>query len=727
MSTFWHGASYYPLMEDSSENWEHDLKIMKKLGINYIRTAEIFNGWDQLEIAPGKYRFDELEDFMDLCEKMEIHVLLGTGSCSPPYWLHQLDPEINILGMNGKRYPVNSSYGWACYNNVNFQKYHASYLTHLVERFKNHKALLGYQINNEIGYPFMPLGNGDIEIYCYCASCKREFRKWVKNKYKTLENLNHAWRWSATNTYHTDWEQVEPPYAKATAWSSVTRWLDWRLFHMETITNEVKREQALIKSLDPDHMTTLNVFYMLCFDPLSTATCIDQFALAKEVDMIAYDVYPGSFHKLDTNPEFSSMVMDHARSISKPIGKQFWLAETEAGPIGGWILGPEHTATEADILRYQMDAIGHDAKAVMYQLFKEYEFQPLHFGGVITLEGEETDRCEGVRKVSDFVEQYGDFISRAQTAKGEVAILVTKENQIVFDSVGQQKFLIAEIRGIYCTLTDMGYQVDFITDEHLTNGYALDYSLICAPALAVVQEKLSENIAAYIRQGGVFLTSARFSYMEDHGWYSRHMPSFDLPQVFGLRVMDAYQEEQPSIHYVGREFHGFHHREKIVANGAEVLGTFTNGWPAVTSNSFGKGKAIYLGTHPGNDYYTDGAELLKEVLQRETGVSPRITTDYIGKVSREISVQSLCLDNREMLIITAHPRLSDKDKFFGGKPKHVTIRIADKQILLAADAISGKEIPLVCGENTQLEVDLAPDTCMTILLEKAEATQNSQH
>ncbi len=37
---------------------------------------------------------------------------------------------------------------------------------------------------------------------------KQERRQWVKNKYKTLDALNYAYRWGATNTCHTNWEQV---------------------------------------------------------------------------------------------------------------------------------------------------------------------------------------------------------------------------------------------------------------------------------------------------------------------------------------------------------------------------------------------------------------------------------------------------------------------------------------------------------------------------------------
>ncbi len=718
MEQFLHGASYYPLMEDGIDVWHQDLKTMKDLGINYVRTAEIFNGWDQLEIRPGEFRFAELEKFFDVCEQYDIKILLGSGSASPPYWLHQMDENVNILSSNGKRYPVNTSYGWACYNNPTFIERHASYLENLIKYFKNHKSLLAYQINNEIGYPFVPLGNGDIEVYCYCDHCKSEYRKWVKNKYKTLQNLNHAWRWSATNVYHTDWEQVEPPYAKPTAWASVTRWLDWRLFQMDVITNQVRRENKIIKSLDTEHFTTVNIFYMQEYDALNVMTCIDQFELAKEVDIIGYDVYPSSHNKLETRPEYASMALDHARSVSKPLNKNYLLAETEAGPIGGWILGPEYTTTYQDMIRYQMEAIGHDAKTVMYQLFKEYEFQPLHFGGTIGLEGEKTQRTDAVRVVSDFAEENAEFINNSNTKRGKIALLVSKENHIVFNGVGQEKFLVKELRGVYSAIHDLGYEIDFITLEHFRNGYVKNYEVVYAPLLAVVQKELSEQIADYVSEGGTFIAGARFSFMEEHGWYSRHMPSYELPDMFGMKVVEVYCEQSPTITYKQSAYLGIHHKEDIEVTCGEVLGTFDDGKPAIVKNSFGKGKAIYIGSHIGNAYFEEGLCLIKDIFENEVDCLPDIVVDYDGKEAREIDVHSLSYEDKEMLIITNSVKKAMRESFFNDKKKTITISHADINISSVYDNSEDEAVDFKSGNRIVFDTVITEGQTKIITLKK---------
>lgn len=718
MIRFPHGASYYPLMERSPDNWEIDLKSMKQAGINYVRTAEIFNGWDQLEIEPDVFRFDELKEFFDAAHKHGIQILLGSGSTCPPYWLHQMDETVNIVNSRGDRYPVNASYGWACYNNPTFRERHSKYLGAMVNYFKNHSALLGYQINNELGYPFMPLGTGDIDVYCYCENCKLEFRKWVKEKYKTLEELNFAWRWSATNTFHTSWEQVEPPYTKPTAWASITRWMDWRLFHMDVMTRQVKREVELINTLDKKHFTTLNIFYLHENDPFSAITAIDQFELAKAVDIIGYDVYPGSLNKIDKKEESTSMVLDHARSISKPLNKKYWLAETEAGPIGGWVLGPQTTSNYDDIVRYQMDGIGHDAKSVMYQLYKEYEFQPIHWGGIVNLDGSETERTEAVRMVSDFVEEFSDFIDNSTTRKGQVAILVSKENQIVLNGVNQEDFLMEELRGVYSTLYELGYDIDFINPEHMDNGYADDYDVVFAPLLAVVQQELAKNIQRYVQKGGLFIAGARFSFMEDHGWYSQSMPSFGLKDVFGIELTNVYQNDNIRITYKDEKYHGYHHIEKINTLTAKVIGTFKDGGAAVTQNSYGSGSAVYIGTHLGNAYYKHDISLLKQIFIDILPDMPRITAEYEGKGMREIDIHSLSDEHKEMLIITNYAAKDYKSEFFNQPTKSVTITHFDTGIESIKEYGTNCVIDFDSDDRVTFKVDVEMDKVKVLIIEK---------
>ena len=46
---------------------------------------------------------------------------------------------------------------------------------------------------------------------CHCELCQEEFRKWLKEKYKTLDNLNKKWWTTFWSHTFTSWDQIESP------------------------------------------------------------------------------------------------------------------------------------------------------------------------------------------------------------------------------------------------------------------------------------------------------------------------------------------------------------------------------------------------------------------------------------------------------------------------------------------------------------------------------------
>ena len=69
----------------------------------------------------------------------------------------------------------------------------------LSQAFGKHPGVILWHISNEYG--------GE----CYCELCQEAFRQWLKEKYRTLEALNHAWWTGFWSHTYTDWSQIEPP------------------------------------------------------------------------------------------------------------------------------------------------------------------------------------------------------------------------------------------------------------------------------------------------------------------------------------------------------------------------------------------------------------------------------------------------------------------------------------------------------------------------------------
>lgn len=679
MEEFLYGAGYYPLMH-SREEWQKDLDTMQRCGINIIRTAELFNTWDRIEPERGSFEFGFLDKFFDECHRRGIKILLGTGTASPPNWLHELDPEVNILSASGRQFPNNVTYSWACFHNPTYLRESERYIRTLVERYRNHPALHSYQIHNEIGLPFMSVGGKEIEMYCYCRHSKAQFRLWLKKKYKTLDALNRAWTWSATNSTCTDWEQAEPPYAKPISWSSVTRYLDFRLFMMDSITNFVGWQNRLIKELDTMHQTTTNIFYMKGEDKMSVMTAIDQFAIAKQVDIIGYDLYPGSGNKLETRPEFSSMFLDHAASVSRPLGKPFWLLEVESGPINGWAMGPHRNTSPDDIYRYIMEAVGHDAKFTLYQGFRQWDFQPLNWGGLVDLDGNWTPRCDAAAGAGEFLKRNCDFLNTARTTKGQVALLVSRENAIIANGMGHEAELVQAISSAYRTFWELGYRVDFITPELLEGDWAEGYAVIAAPFLLSISAGAASALARCADSGSVVVGMTRLSYVNEQGWYNHSTPAGELERIFGVKTGSVEVSESPAITYGRRSYSGYAHKETLtmVAKTAVVKARFFDDQPAVVVNQCGTGMGIYFATHADGAMMKSGSMLYADVMQdllSSRGIYPEVIVSYSNRLNREIDCHILRGQISDMAIFTVFCK-KDRTPLFVGGHKLVEVSLA---------------------------------------------------
>ncbi len=688
---FHYAAGYYPLMQDRGD-WRRDLELMKETGIQWIRTAELFNTWDQIEPEEGRLEFGFLDEFFDLCAEYGLKILLGTGTVSPPLWIHEKYPDVNIMNNHGERYPNNVSYSWACMDHPGFLKESERYIRTLVGRYKDHPALGAYQIHNEIGFPFMPLQPGGVDLYCYCDHSKEAFRNYLEEKYKTIEALNHAYRWGATNTVVQSFEQVEPPKTKPTSWSSITRWLDWRLFWMDNTVNFVDWQAKTIKELDAIHPTSTNIFFLKSQDPMGVLTGLDQHQMAKVVDYIGYDLYPGSGNKLEKMPEFSSMFLDLARSTVLDKKGRFWMMETDSGPINGWVLGPSRNVKGFDLKRNVFDAIGHGATMSLYQGWREWDFQPIHWGAIVDLDGQPTERTEAAGWIGKTIQNIPE-IGNATVHPRKIAVVISRENAIVLNGMGQEKFLIEALRGTYRGLWEQSFGVDFLTTDQVEDGLAENYQMVVTPFLAVLPDKTGRALSKYVENGGLLVGSSRLGMLTKQGWYQHVIPGSGLHETFGVKAFDSYSGNNPLLTYEGKNYQGAWHQDEIqiLKEDVEVLARFADESPAITKREVGKGAAVFVGTHPGNAVL-QGSQIFWDLIRdlcREYEIEPEVRVSYTNRQNREIDVHRLEEGETTLLVATAYAS-ENKSSRSGKRVEMILPDFADVEN--CQDAVTGEKL-----------------------------------
>ena len=638
------GVGYHPNFF-SKEDWKKDLENMQKAGITLLRTAELFNGWDQIEIEEGVYDFSILDDFFDLCHVYGIQIILGTGTASIPQWLKK-KYDLAICDNHGRAYPHDASYSWACPHNPNYERHWKQYLKTLILHFKSHPALFAYQIHNEVGFPFMS-NEGKVESYCHCKYTEKEFIKWVQKKYNTLENLNNHWTWSTNNPVYTDFSQVEIPSSKPTAWASVTRWLDFRLFMMDTIALFIKKQNDFIKKYDTKHITTVNTFFMKGEDKLGVMCGLHPFSFSDCVDIVGFDLYPGSSNKLESKREFSSMFLDLCRSSTHD---KYWMLEVESGPLNGWVLGPHRNTNDLDIIRNAVTCLGHNAKMQLYMGYREWCFQPINWGGLVDLKGNPTNRLDALSKVNEWIRQYQLQDPTLHSLKSKIGIVFSRRSNILSKGFDCDGFMIDTLRAYYTSLWKLDYQIDFIDEDHLDN--LKQYQMIFLPFLISCSDSMMIQFQNYVQEGGILYAEPRVSYLNEYGWYHVGRPAALLQDIFGIQEESIEVDEDVDTK---SGIYGYWHRDHIKLYGAKVLDDFEDGSPALTCNSYGKGFAVF-----GCSYYMLGnlrnnkSNWLKwlQSFMESHFIKPTVKLTYSKKMDKIIEADILQDESRQVLFIT---------------------------------------------------------------------------
>ncbi|MFA6549251.1 MAG: beta-galactosidase, partial [Candidatus Margulisiibacteriota bacterium] len=209
------GVTFYP--DQWPENvWEENFKRIKAAGFNIIRFGEM--AWDWMEPEEGKFSFAELDRAMDLCHKHGIKVLLGIPVSQVPPWFYRKYPNSRPVAQDGTLYPEYGPRPNICKDNPHYRKLALRLTNKLVQRYKNHPALLYWQVDNEPVYP--PLDHTTTNDYCHCEHSRQAFITWAKKRYGTLNKINEIWGTKFWTGHLSSFDDIRTP--KAGIWEAVS-------------------------------------------------------------------------------------------------------------------------------------------------------------------------------------------------------------------------------------------------------------------------------------------------------------------------------------------------------------------------------------------------------------------------------------------------------------------------------------------------------------------------
>ena len=614
------GCNYYPYYHTPAE-MVADFAAMKGCGFNQTRTAEALTSWDRIEPREGQFDWSFVDRLMDEAEKNGFTVVLGTGSCCPPHWLARKYPDVQAVNKDGQKQHLLATYNWACIDHPGYQEAHRAYLSALINRYHSHPALGYWQINNEPGYPFVQ-ERGAGNIFCYCENSRKAFQGFLQKKYGSLEALNEQWMWLATNLMFSSWDEVETPRVTPEAWGAVTPWIDWHQFRASSWTARFTAEAEQIRGNDTVHPILLNTFVYSRWDFFGILLGVNLWELARTVDIFGSDLYPGIGNRYKKEREYISGKLFLEKSMAR--GKPFWVPELESGPIGGYARGPDHTPLPRDIGRYMVECIGHGAKQISFHGWREWRPQPMHWGGLVDLEGNPTPLVDEVKKVISAVKKEEPFFLESDVSKQGVAMLQTPDNAVVLQGYGADDLLKDSIRGFTDLLWSENFFVEFLDPTDVEQSKIPEHiKVIILPYQLVLGPSLASPLEAFTRRGGTLVGTAKCGMMDHRGWYNLRIPGAGLDKVFGVWEQPVFSCHGETVCYGSRSFPAHHQRSilEIYDPGrTRIMASFaSDGAPAVIRTACGSGQAWYIATHPGMSWLHEGRfsavrELLLDII-----------------------------------------------------------------------------------------------------------------
>jgi beta-galactosidase len=653
------GVDYYPehwvwpyagTAEEPEARWKRDVELMVEAGVNVVRMGEF--AWGLYEPEEGKFNFDWMRRAMDLFKGAGIKVVLGTPTAAPPIWLARKHPE--ILPVDERRLVKHEGTRRAyCLNSDVYWDHTRRIVRSLAGALGTHPSLVAWQIDNGLG--------GHFTEASFNEESRRDWIQWLKVKYETIERLNNLMGTRFWAQGVTRFEDVPMPMAAPTVHNPALV-VDWMRFCSDTIVAFARMQAELLHELTPGIPVTQNL--------RALTRKFDHFDMAEVIDFVSVD----SNATIKTKSAENACEIDMMRSLKKagirtPDGDSgFWAIEQKANNVD-W--QEVNSLVRPGVVRmFTHQLVSRGATGVLYFLWRQPRIGSEKFyGGVLTHDGHPKNRVyQEIKEVGRELARLAPLLKDTRVV-AEACILISHDNDWNLSSVKQPTRAFHQrdhVQLFYNAFHDRNIPVDFArpTEE------LLRYKVVVAPSLQLLAGGEADLLKLYVQNGGTLVATFNTGLVDEHHIAPDTGYPHDLTDLFGLEVLEfdpLPPGEENHITLKGQLSASQLHPAKlwcdvIEARNCQVIGTFAKdfyaGRPAVTLNTFGEGRAIYIGTMSHQPFYHDLVVWLRQLC----GINPLL------KVPDQVEVSLRQKEGTKVYFLINHQNSPVRIPFL--KPMH---------------------------------------------------------
>ena len=653
------GVDYYPeqwvfpyggTAEHPEAQWLHDAQLMHAAGINVVRIGEFT--WGLCEPEEGKYDFDWLKRVMTILGEHGIKVILGTPTAAPPIWLAKKHPEILPIDERGQVKHEGTRRA-VCLNSDVYWNHSKLIVEKMASELGGHPQLLAWQIDNSLG--------GNFTEASFNEDTRRDWHLWLEAKFETVQRMNQRMGLRHWGQIVTAFNQVPMPMAAPTQHNPALV-LNWNRFCSDTIVQFVKMQADILREHTPTCPVTTNL--------RALRHRFDHFDLAEQLDFVSIE----STAAIKAKPAEIACEIDMLRSLKKtgvraPDGDSgFWVMEQKAGNVN-W--QEVNSLVRPGVLRmFTYQLISRGANAILFFRWRQPRYGSEKFHGAVL-----PHHLEGSRRVFDEITQLGEELKMLAPALKDTkvvapaCILYTHDNDWVLSQPGQPTkcFNLREnIQLLYNALHERNVLVDFARpSEDLSQ-----YKIVFAPSLHLLTGGDADRLKLYVQNGGTLVATFNTGLVDENVVAPDSGFPHSLTDLFGLEVQESDMlppGEDNHLTFKGSFPTGHLHPARVWCDliepkGCQIMATYAKdfyaGKPAMTMNTFGLGKAIYIGTQSHSHFYLD----LVTWLRSTSGLLPLL------KVPENIEVSCREKEGSKIFFLLNHQNTQIRVQFY--KPMH---------------------------------------------------------
>jgi beta-galactosidase len=581
------------------------------------------------EPAAGKFEFSWMDKAIDLANRHKIDVILGTPTASVPPWLYQLHPDV-LSGNDIGSYTYGGRKGY-CTSSPDYLAASARIVTALGEHYGHHPGVIGWQLDNEPGYPFQS----------YDPVSERAFQAWLKKRYGTLDELNRVWNGAFWSNKYSDWSQIHFPRNSAEGGWQPAISLDYRRFFSDSFLNHLRRQADIL------HARVENQFVFTNW-PAPTWS-VDIYAAAAEfLDATAWDNYVSAPGLSRFQRQYTAGFLSDFCRCAGP-HQRFLCAEQNA-------YVPPNAMPEGLRLQAYCD-LAHGSHGQLYfewrrPLAGNEEHRPSFIKG---FDGKINPARNTLRQICGELASLGPRVAGAMT-RADIALLYDFTNEWAqgLGGVGDRHPRYnGEAQCFYNGLKVLQRNIDVVP----LNADLSSYKVVVASNLRLVDDVTVKQLSRFAERGGILVLNYRAGTENPDNSMRQTLAPGPFSEITGVKsdaILDLFEYnaqngmlDEKHAAEIGIRFAGndaaFKPRtivESLALTGAEAIATVYGGGPmdrkpAITRNRHGQGWVLYVGADSDEDVFY-------ETLAHEIGLmgnlKPLIAAPYgVEVTSREES------------------------------------------------------------------------------------------